>query len=74
MNDPQGNTLGGRVSLQQLIADRRLPYEDERQAKRFLDRYRVPYVTIRRQRHYRPPAISEALDRHEQHQLEDAAA
>jgi hypothetical protein len=58
--------LGGRKPLSQLLADGVLPYRDERQAKRFLDRHSVPYVVIRRQRCYRPPAIHEALDRHEQ--------
>ena len=74
MPDPQDNALGGRVSLRQLLASGVLPYDDTRQAKRFLDRYRVPYVTIRRQRCYRPPAIREALDRHEQRLLEETAA
>jgi hypothetical protein len=74
MTEPEDNILGGRVSLQQLIADRRFPYEDEKQAKRFLDRYLVPYVTIRRQRRYRPAAIDEALARDERQQIENATA
>ena len=70
----QDDTLDGRVPLPQLIEGGIIPYRDPRQAKRFLDRYRVPYVIIRRQRCYRPPAIHEALDRHEQRQLNEAAA
>jgi hypothetical protein len=67
MTDRQnGGMLGGRKPLPQLIDDGIIPYKDPRQAKRFLDRYGVPYVIIRRQRCYRPPAIREALDRHEQ--------
>jgi hypothetical protein len=74
MTDPQDDALGGRKPLPQLLADGWLPYADIKQAKRFLDRYGVPYVTIRRQRCYRPPAIREALDRHEQSLTTPAAA
>jgi hypothetical protein len=74
MTDQQDDgMLGGRRPLPQLLADGLLPYRDERQAKRFLDRYQVPYVIIRRRRCYRPPAIREALDRHEQNLTENAA-
>ena len=72
MTDLQDDALSGWVSLQQLIARRALPYHDKRQAKRFLDRYGVPFIVIRRQRHYRPPIIRDVLVRAEQRQLETA--
>jgi hypothetical protein len=74
MNDLQGDALGGWVSLQQLLAQGALPYHDRRQAKRFLDAHGVPFITMRRQRHYRPPVIRDALVRAEQRQLEEVAA
>jgi hypothetical protein len=59
------SSLGGRKPLAQLLSEGLLPYRDQRQAKRFLDRHRVPFVVIRRQRCYRPAAVLEALDRDE---------
>lgn len=73
MNDRQDDALGGWVSLQQLLAQGTLPYHDRRQAKRFLDAHRVPFIVMRRQRHYRPPVIRDALVRAEQFQLEETA-
>jgi hypothetical protein len=67
--------LGGRLPLSDLLTkgSKRgvLNYRDQRQAKAFLDAHKVPFVIIRRQRCYRPIAISEALDRDEQRQLEN---
>jgi hypothetical protein len=65
--------IGGRKPLPQLLAEGLLPYRDQRQAKLFLDRHRIPFVIIRRQRCYRPAAVQEALDRQEQRSLETAA-
>jgi hypothetical protein len=70
--------LGGRLPLPDLLTTDSQPgvlnYRDQRQAKAFLDAHKVPFVIIRRQRCYRPAAIREALDRHEQRLLEDAIA
>ena len=73
MTNLQDDALGGWVPLQLLIDRRAVPYRDKRQAKRFLDRYGVPFIVIRRQRHYRPPIIRDALVRAEQRQLEETA-
>jgi hypothetical protein len=66
--------LGGRKTLPQLVASKQLPYNDVKQAREFLDRLGVPFVRVRRRRFYRPASIAEALDRHEQRQLEETAA
>jgi hypothetical protein len=70
--------LGGRLPLPELLTTDSQPgvlnYRDQRQAKAFLDAHKVPFVIIRRQRCYRPAAIREALDQHEQRQIEHPAA
>jgi hypothetical protein len=65
--------LGGRKTLPDLIAEGLLPYRDTKQAREFLDRLGVRFVRVRRRRFYRPASIAEALDRHEQRQLEETA-
>lgn len=52
---------GGRKPLSEIM--RPLGYRDVRSAQQFLDQHGVPYVTIRRVRHYRPGDVPAALDR-----------
>jgi hypothetical protein len=52
--------LGGRVSLTRLIRQGTVPYQTDKRAKIWLDGLRVPYVIVRRQRHYRPDDIKAA--------------
>lgn len=63
MDDSPIERLGGRRPLPELIVDGTVPCRDPKQAKRFLDRYRVPYVIIKRQRCNRLLAIHEARNR-----------
>jgi hypothetical protein len=65
--------LGGRRPLRALIADGSIPYRDPRRAREFLDRFETPYIICRRQRWYRPAAVTEALERHERQAVEGAA-
>jgi hypothetical protein len=53
--------LSGTVTVDQLLADRELPYRDRTQAQRFLQRLGVPYVVVRRRKYYRREAIRRAI-------------
>jgi hypothetical protein len=62
MNSDTGSILKDLVTLPVLKEE--LGYDDERQVRRFLDSLGVPFVKIRRVRHYGRAAIRRAIDRH----------
>jgi hypothetical protein len=63
VSDAVIDIAGGRIPLPTVRAG--FGYEDDRSVKKLLDELQVPYVVIRRIRHYRLEDIQAALDRRE---------
>jgi hypothetical protein len=62
VSDSDQDITGGRVPLPHVMI--LFGYKDRRQAARLLDELRVPFITIRRERYYRPRDLRIALDKH----------